>query len=208
MVSNIFAPNTRMKDTGDQPAVEFDLQSYKFEDDDELRQEKKTKRLGMLKSHVANQGGSPEMAYTPLMSEKGQYECKASYWWFTMHQVLSSKTEIEYYPYETMRWENYSIEWSHHLQKAVGANGDLSKEGVKEIFNRNIRQVTEQMLKEAQAKMRVIRANWKEKYPPAKGRIVQHSALSRRSSAMPLPCLKPPPTQAFPRTKSSLYFRQ
>ena len=161
MVMNIYPQNSRMKDSGDQPAVEFDLQSYKFEDDIDLRQEKKTKRLEILKSHVANQGGSPKMAHAPLMPEKGRFECKATYWWYTINQIQTPKPEVEYYPYEGMQWENHSINWTKHLQKAVGANGELSKEGVKEIFNGDIRQVTEQMLKEAEVGIKAVRATWK-----------------------------------------------
>ena len=83
---------------------------------------------------------------------------------------------MEYYPYgdkdgpQNFQWENYSINWSPYLQRAVGANGDLSKEGVKRIFNGDIRQVTEEMLMTVQAKIKVIRATWKSKYPPAEGK--------------------------------------
>ena len=109
------------------------------------------------------------------MPGKGQYECKASYWWFSMHQVRSTKPNVDYYPYgddavENLQWEDYSINWSSYLQRAIGANGDLSKTGVKGIFNGDIRQVTEQMLKDALDKMKVIRATWKSKYPPAEGK--------------------------------------
>ena len=85
---------------------------------------------------------------------------------------------MEYFPYGEeaaakqlhLQWEDYSINWSPYLQKAVGTNGDISKEGVKEIFNGDIRQVTKQMLKDVLDKMYVIRANWKRKYPPTEGR--------------------------------------
>ena len=43
MVTNIYPPNSRMKDFGDQPAVEFDLQSYKFEDDMNLGRRRRLK---------------------------------------------------------------------------------------------------------------------------------------------------------------------
>ena len=67
-----------------------------------------------------------------------------------MHQIETARPEVEYYPFEGMQWENHSINWTKHLKEAVGANGDISKEGVKKVFNGNIRQVTEQMLKEAE----------------------------------------------------------
>ena len=99
VADNIFAPNTRIKDTGDQLAVEFNLQSFKLEDDAVVRQEKKMEKLGMLKNHVQSQGGSPQMACSPLMPEKGQHECKATYWWYSIYQIQSTKTNVEYYPY-------------------------------------------------------------------------------------------------------------
>ena len=131
MVANIFAPNTRIKDTGDQLAVEFNLHSFKLEEEITTRKEKMEEKLLMLKTHVKSQGGSPEMACSPLMPEKGQHECKASFWWFSLYQHLSSKTNVEYYPYgnkegaQNFQWDDHSINWSPTLQRAVGANGDL-----------------------------------------------------------------------------------
>ena len=54
MALHIFPKNSRMKVSGDQPAVEHDLQAYKFEDNLELRKEKKALSWEMLKSHVAD----------------------------------------------------------------------------------------------------------------------------------------------------------
>ncbi len=116
------------------------------------------------------------MACSPLMPEKGQHECKASYWWFSIHQNQSTKSNVEYYPYgdevgaQNFQWENYTINWSPDLQRAVGPNGDLSRESVKGVFNGDTRKVTAEMLMRVHAKIKVIRANWKSKHPPTEGK--------------------------------------
>ena len=102
------------------------------------------------------------MACSHLMPEKGQHECKASFWWFSLYQHLSSKANVEYYPYgdeegaQNFQWDDYSINWSPTLQRAVGTNGDLSREGVKAIFKGDFRMVTEEMLMTVQARAKVI----------------------------------------------------
>ena len=96
MAANIFPKNSRMKDDGDQPAVEHDLQAFAFEDDLNLRQDKKTLSLEMLQSQVADQGGSAELAHTPLMKSEGRISCKATFWWYSMHQIETDKNQVEY----------------------------------------------------------------------------------------------------------------
>ena len=83
---------------------------------------------------------------------------------------------MEYYPYgdevgaQNFQWENYTINWSPDLQRAVGPNGDLSREAVKGVFNGDTRKVTAEMLMRVHAKIKVIRANWKDKFPPTAGK--------------------------------------
>ena len=169
MAVNIFPKNSTMTDSRDQPAVEQDLQAFAFEDDPNLRKEKKALSLEMLKSHVTYQGGSAELAHIPLMKSDGRISCKTIFWWYTMYQIKSNKEKVEYYPFEGMQWENYSINWIKHLKKAIGTNGDISEEGIKKVFNGNIRSIPEEMLKEAETKIRAVCADWKLTYPPEAG---------------------------------------
>ena len=155
---NIFPKNSTMTDSGDQPAVEQDLQAFAFEDDPDLRKEKKAQSLEMLKGHVTDQGGSAELAHIPLMKSEGRISCKATFWWYTMHQIETKKEKVEYYPFEGLQWENYSIDWTEHLKKAIGTNGDISEEGIKKVFNGNIMSIPETILNEAETKIRAIRA--------------------------------------------------
>ena len=153
VTSNIFAEKNRVKNTGDQLAVEFSLQSFKLEDYPAVRKVKMMEKLGMLKSHVQSQRGSPEMACSPLMPEKGQHECKATFWWYSIYQNQSIKPNVEYYPYgnepnaQNFIWENYTINWTPELQRAVGPNGDLSRESVKGVFNGDTKNITAEMQK-------------------------------------------------------------
>ena len=67
--------DSKMTDSGDQPAVEQDLQAYMFEDDPQRRTALKTTSLGMIKGHVTDQGGSAELAQIPLMKSDGRISC-------------------------------------------------------------------------------------------------------------------------------------
>ena len=153
VAGNIIAENSRVKTDGTHQATEFSLMSFKLEDEPDARKVKKNEKLGMLRCHVLSQGGSTEMCGEPLIPEKGQHECKAIFWWYNIGQYLSNKTNVDYYPIGTETnaqnfiWDNYSICWTAELQGAVGANGDLSRESVKKIFNGDIKTLTPEMIK-------------------------------------------------------------
>ena len=116
------------------------------------------------------------MCGEPLMPEKGQHECKAIFWWYNICQNLSTKTNVEYYPVgkepnaQNIIWDSYSLYWVTELQGAVGANGDLSRESVKRIFNGDIRTLTPEMMIKIESKIRLISAAWKLKNPATTGK--------------------------------------
>ena len=76
------------------------------------------------------------MAHLPLMKSEGRISCTTPFWWFSMVQVTSDKDNVENYPTDgTLEWDNYSINWTKHLQLAIGPNGDVTEEGLKKIFS-------------------------------------------------------------------------
>ena len=88
-----------------------------------------------------------------------------------VHHV-SNKEKVEYYPTDgSLTWANYSIDWTEHLKQAIGPNGDVTEEGIKKIFNGNIRNIPAKMLKEAETKIRTIREGWKTSHPPVLGNV-------------------------------------
>ena len=89
-----------------------------------------------------------------------------------MYQIKTNKEKVEYYPNDgSLIWANYSIDWTEHLKKAVGPNGDVSEEGIRKVFNGNIRNIPETMLKEAETKIRTIREGWKTSHPAVLGNV-------------------------------------
>ena len=157
---------------GDLYAEEQDLFNYVFEEDPPTRSAMRTVRLDMVKSHVTDQGGSAEMAHIPLMKSDGRISCKTIFWWYTMYQIKTNKEKVEYYPTDgSLTWANYSIDWTEHLKQAIGPNGDVTEEGLKKIFNGNIRNIPAKMLKDAETKIRGIREGWKTSHPPGSGKL-------------------------------------
>ena len=116
---------------GDLPAEEQYLHEYMFEEDPPTRAAMKTAALEMVKSHVTDQQGSASMATRVLMKSEGRISCKTPFWWFTMASLKTDNAHVEPYPTnKKLKWDNYSVNWTRHLELAIGTEGDVTEEGM------------------------------------------------------------------------------
>ena len=66
------------------------------------------------------------------------------------------------------KWENYAVDWSSQLGKSIGPDGSLTESGMEELFGRNMKVLSGEMMKLAEDKLKVLRKRWEKRYKPNK----------------------------------------
>ena len=148
-------------------AEEQDLFDWEFEEELSKKSRHKTGRLGMVKSHVAEQGGAVTMATRVLVRSNGRYSCQTPMWWFNIGSTIGGDNMEKYPEGKGLKWNDHSINWTMHLKKAIGSEGRITEEGLNTVFNGNLRRIPAHMLNIAEEKIKGLIEDWGVQYPPS-----------------------------------------
>ena len=156
-------------------AEEIDLLEYTSEDDQAAKTRLKGGAMDLLKRHIKEQRGSPNLANRVLKKGDGEGDivCTILYWWFDIAQDDEGKPNIEEYPRNNgnLVWEDQAVNWTDALRTVISAKGDITDEGINRLFNGDMNRFPEHLLKLAQAKIWKIPAEWKRNLPPTQGKL-------------------------------------